>query len=1246
MLRNIVSLKRGSKSSESAMENSSVHSVETIDSVDLMQWARQLEESVQVQDRTYHFRIYKNCFVGKEAVDFLVKSGLATNRLHAVELGREFARRLNLLEHVCRDHEFKDEELFYRFVPKHQRFISINDDLIEDGDDYSISSSETDASMTGAMGIRDVEDAFVRIVDVRDRRHHFQVYPGCFIGSDAVTQLVSSGYARSREQAVRLGQRLKEERGLFRHVVNDDHTFKDEYLFYQFIPKEERIIVNPGEKLSLQEIADRFHRGIKVKNRCYRAKTYKDVFIGSKAVDWLIRYHLANSRQEAVEIGRALMNQLNLFRHVNDDHSFHDDYLFYRFTPVKEWKSLELQLSDTESMDTELKELADLFRRGVKVQNNRYRGKKYRKTFVGSQAVDFLVNSNQAKTRRQAVEIGRRLASELDLFDHVTGDHLFKDDFLFYRFNDESLRRWTGLSQISGLSDISSSSFSLEKIAEIFQKGVDVQDRRFHLRLYKNCFVGSEAVDFLVGSNLAESRTEAVDIGRSLAREYSLFEHVTKDHEFKDAYLFYRMKNTEICSTAGVTMDSSRLFELAQLFEAGIEVKDHRHRMRVFHNSFVGKEAVDFMVESGMAESRYDAVQLGRAFAKQFNMMEHVTHDHLFSDDELYFRFLNKEQRYSWETKESMHGIEIPELEVYSDDEQWVKRVKAFETKILMKWQKISNECRSEYLSFSESNMEFGAANRLKCWAGELRRLDPRYQIFAFFNDVAQVGANNIEAIGLNPTVTRPLLRYFPRSSVFTVWRPTSFDAIRAMMLGQAVGKGLDIKGKSAKRGKLKAYVPFLQISDNKHKRKIRALPKHGTVRLFFKSDARRARDIVAEKLEEVAMEMKEIVKGARRILADGKADDQSHQDALESMLLEMHDPSISYIDVYAPHCYGLDIPVRLLWEAFFVRQDCTRIPGSEYDIGRPSQPAFQDMNFATLRSRPKDGDAPRVVLIQNADPDFPMNPFEILMAYEQNGQVLPVVSDFDCFLVGTRGIRYSSPLPPCQLSTLKRCVSRIECILDSHSKEPKDCSWTSRWLDALKRDQDAGQGACPRTPIFGFGDPKSYSIMKHAVHRLKMIGAVRHGSESFNYSFPQELDEEFLIVSDDLPGNMPWTYVDLEGLQSFLSAKIDEGFTFPLHVKWILCDEKWKELYDKLMASDIKNVQDSMEIWFPRDSGIREKIEEIHKRHPHGFGKSHFYQDSLRQSGLMALASLALNSSDLGDKLENGIHPSFNCNS
>ena len=47
--------------------------------------------------------------------------------------------------------------------------------------------------------------------------------------------------------------------------------------------------------------------------------------------------------------------------------------------------------------------------------------------------------------------------------------------------------------------------------------------------------------------------------------------------------------------------------------------------------------------------------------------------------------------------------------------------------------------------------------------------------------------------------------------------------------------------------------------------------------------------------------------------------------------------------------------------------------------------------------------------------------------------------------------------------------------------------------------------------PKYGFGDPKSYAIMKFAVQRLEDSGAVRHGAECFNFYFPQELDDEFL---------------------------------------------------------------------------------------------------------------------------------------
>ena len=45
--------------------------------------------------------------------------------------------------------------------------------------------------------------------------------------------LIYAGLAESREEAVEIGQRLAEERHLFRHV-DGEHDFKDEYLFFEY----------------------------------------------------------------------------------------------------------------------------------------------------------------------------------------------------------------------------------------------------------------------------------------------------------------------------------------------------------------------------------------------------------------------------------------------------------------------------------------------------------------------------------------------------------------------------------------------------------------------------------------------------------------------------------------------------------------------------------------------------------------------------------------------------------------------------------------------------------------------------------------------------------------------------------------------------------------------------------------------------------------------------------------------------
>ena len=588
----------------------------------------------------------------------------------------------------------------------------------------------------------------------------------------------------------------------------------------------------------------------------------------------------------------------------------------------------------------------------------------------------------------------------------------------------------------------------------------------------------------------------------------------------------------------------------------------------------------------------------------------------------------------------------------------------------------------------SESSLRtFSLDTPAKRWLSSFGRSDPRWQIMQFFSKVSQEGARNITngelAESCNP---------FAQASVFTVWRPTSAIAIRRMIAGEATGKGLEIKGKSAQAGKLSGYVPFLQIHEEKDKTRVRTLPRGGRVRIFFSSQE--ARDTMVSELEPLQNQILNTVHEAKRIVkstamaglaplhpigrtisrastqvgtavaqagsaasglgsalgakassaasglgsalgADaslsglreaaetvipdklsfkglrglwGERSDKEKEDerewALKRLLWDMDDPSIRIVDDYAPKCYGVELPDRLLWQACVLDSDISRPEESEYYTARPSQPAFQDMNFIAIsktRKNDASADAPRVVLWQTCGNkgDDPMDPRGLIMAYEENGRVLPVVSDFDCFTVGTRGVKYETPLSEEQVYLLQWCVSQVENVLDK--QDPSDSrTWTSCWLDVLKAS--ATKGFHPTVPRYGFGDRQSYSITECAVSWLQDSGAVRHGAECFNYWFPQELDAEFLIVSNTLPGKVPWRYVNVSELQEFLSKKVDEGFTFPLNPKWMLCDEGWKDIYDSLMSSERPDVQDSLDVWFPPDSGVREQIESIHIRHPRGF--------------------------------------------
>ena len=73
----------------------------------------------------------------------------------------------------------------------------------------------------------------------------------------------------------------------------------------------------------------------------------------------------------------------------------------------------------------------------------------------------------------------------------------------------------------------------LSHMAKEFRRIVDCRDRKWNFTVYKNSFIGCDAVDSLIYAGLCESREEAVAVGKRLMEELHLFHHVAGDHEFK-----------------------------------------------------------------------------------------------------------------------------------------------------------------------------------------------------------------------------------------------------------------------------------------------------------------------------------------------------------------------------------------------------------------------------------------------------------------------------------------------------------------------------------------------------------------------------------------------------------------------------------------------------------------------------------------------------------------------------------------
>jgi hypothetical protein len=239
----------------------------------------------------------------------------------------------------------------------------------------------------------------------------------------------------------------------------------------------------------------------------------------------------------------------------------------------------------------------------------------------------------------------------------IVENHLFKDDYLFYRFNDmtEYNASDTASELSEGESSVRQSLLQCNKVGlltmgEIIRASVKVL---YKYSVDKECFKCDEAVDFLVTSGLASTRLDAVQIGKALG-ECGFF-HNVMDHgqKFQDARLFFSFEEEESDTWKG------ELQSVRAAFQSNVKVKDQTYHLKVYKDCFTGKYAVDCILTMGITTSRRDAVLLGRSLVYEYHLFAHVTDDHSLEDNEFFYRF-------SRGTRESR--LELTSVEMSRED--------------------------------------------------------------------------------------------------------------------------------------------------------------------------------------------------------------------------------------------------------------------------------------------------------------------------------------------------------------------------------------------------------------------------------------------------------------------------------------------------------------------------------------------------------------------------------------------------
>jgi len=373
-----------------------------------------LLNEVELQDRRYRLTVYKNCFLGSQAIDVLMDHDFASSREEAVRLGRKLNEKFHLFSHVTNDHLLKDKFLFYRFRKKWRNELARRRRSSSEGGGGDGGASDDDEFDDGDDGGGDSAAHFLR-----------QMFPGTLTAASERT-VASDGGGTSFERVDEEGE--EEEQDAF---VDDGEDSGDE-----------NMKLKPADFLRVSLTGSTTTTSSTPQSPKPRRHTRQSSSasagggVDETAANVSVHSHDTNSSSNAGGGGTGGRRGKGVGRRGGDSLAKDPAEAVSLEQALQHSAFLSPTTASNRQDGSTFEEIAAAIAamRFVKVKDRRYRLKVYRKCFIASQLIDVLVEHECATSRQDAVRLAKDINSRYRIFEHVCRDHDLKDEFLFFRF--------------------------------------------------------------------------------------------------------------------------------------------------------------------------------------------------------------------------------------------------------------------------------------------------------------------------------------------------------------------------------------------------------------------------------------------------------------------------------------------------------------------------------------------------------------------------------------------------------------------------------------------------------------------------------------------------------------------------------------------------------------------------------------------------------------------------------------------